>query len=96
MRTIEEPLAPEEETRSYHIRCQTPKCAALLEVHHSELKFFRDWRDGDYFHFRCPHCGRSTNINADVLPSFIYPVEKSSLIEEADELVQEMNRLMNK
>lgn len=62
MKIIELPNKNEEKP-IYHIRCANPRCEALIEVEHSELKFVDFAAFNVFFYImKCPNCSVGTNL----------------------------------
>ena len=98
MRIIEPPKTQKKAERLYRIRCRTEDCSVLVELYRSELQIGNDWNGGVYYCFTCPHCQTKVSIASGSITKYIVPedAEKSSLIEKALELVEKMQRLMQK
>ena len=96
MRTIELPKTGKYAEPRYRIRCRTEECSALVELYRSELQLYQDMNGGLYYRFTCPHCQTLVHVLESTLTKFQVPddEETSSLIEQANELVKEMKRLM--
>ena len=44
------------------IKCN--KCNCVVECEADELEFVSDWRDGDFYWFKCPECSHKKAISA--------------------------------
>jgi hypothetical protein len=64
--TVEPPKYPPLEKRTFRLRCNTPRCEALLQMDFSDLKLSpTDPRDHGpvCFEWKCPHCQKTSYIN---------------------------------